>query len=413
MGIFKRQKPIIEEIQQLTIEDLLLGVNTQDIAIDSKIALEIPMVKTCTDLVGDKVASLPIKLYKRNEFGEVTEVKNDTRVKLLNDDTKDTVSSFDMKKNLVIDMLVAGEGYCYIDKKGNRVRSLRYVDNSAVTPLKNFDPIFKDCSLAVNGTKYQQWEFISLLNNSKDGCTGEGIVDTSKILLQSAYYLITNTKSSSKTSNVPKGVLESAKKLTEQAMSSLREGWKKLYSQGNESVIILNDGVTFKAIGSNNQQSQTNEIIQLVDKEICSVIGVPYELATGCGKEEHERLFIKNKIVPILTKLEKELDKNLLLEIEKEQGFFFAFDLSELLKTSMEERYKAYSEGIQKGFLQINEVRQLEKLPRLDGLDGMIKLNLADVLYSPSDGTVFTPNTGSTNNIKSQSKAKEVLEEVV
>ena len=137
MGIFKRQKPIMEERQQLTIEDLLLGVKTQDIAIDSKIALEIPMVKTCTDLVSDKVASIPIKLYKTNEFGEVTEVKNDTRVKLLNDDTKDTVSSFDMKKNLVIDMLVAGEGYCYIDKEGNRVRSLRYEDNSAVTPLKN------------------------------------------------------------------------------------------------------------------------------------------------------------------------------------------------------------------------------------------------------------------------------------
>ena len=208
-------------------------------------------------------------------------------------------------------------------------------------------------------------------------------------------------------------MLESAKKLTEQAMSSLREGWKKLYSQGNESVIILNDGVTFKAIGSNNQQSQTNEIIQLVDKEICSVIGVPYEFATGCGKEEHERLFIKNKVVPILTKLEKELDKNLLLEIEKEQGYFFAFDLSELLKSSMEERYKAYSEGIQKGFLQINEVRQLEKLPRLEGLDGMIKLNLADVLYSPSDGTVFTPNTGSANNIKNPVMVGEVIEETV
>lgn len=409
MGIFKRQKPILEETQPLTIEDLFLGANTQDIAIDSRVALEIPMVKTCADLIGDKVASLPVKLYKKNKLGEVTEVKNDTRVKLLNNDTKDTVSSFDMKKNLVIDMLIAGEGYCYIEKTGNRVKSLRYVDNSAVTPLKNFDPIFKDCSLSINGTKYQQWEFISLLNNSKDGCTGEGIVDTNKILLQSAYYLITNTKSTSKTSNVPKGVLESAKKLSDQAKLSLRENWKKLYSQGNESVIILNDGVTFKAIGSNNQQSQTNEIIQLVDKEICSVIGVPYELASGCGNEEQERLFIKNKIVPILIKLEKELDKNLLLETEKEEGYFFAFDLSELLKANMEERYKAYSEGIQKGYLQINEVRQLEKLPRLEGLDGMIKLNLADVLYSPKAGTVFTPNTGSINNIKSQINTREAL----
>ncbi|WP_346889179.1 phage portal protein [Clostridium sp. UBA1056] len=413
MGIFSRRSKQVES-KVMTIDDLLLTTNDQDIAIDARVALEIPMVKTCVDLIGDKIASLPIKLYRKDKNGQVIEVKDDTRIKLLNNDNGDTISCFDMKKNIIKDMIVSGEGYIYIEKLGTKVKSLRYIENSVVTPLKNHDAIFKDVAFNVNGKQIESWEMLSLLNDSKDGATGFGIIDTNKILLQSAYYIITNQKTQAKTSNIPKGVLESAKKLGEQAIQSIKQNWRDINSKAyGESAIILNDGVTYKPISTSNQQAQVNENTKLIDNEICSVLGVPYELATGCAKEEHEKILIKSKILPIIDKIEKMLNKNLLMSKEKEQGYYFAFDLIDLMKASMKERYEAYSEGIQKGFLQINEVRAIEKLPKIEGLDGMIKLNLADVLYNPSNGNVYTPNTGATQNVKNSVKEEEVIDEAV
>lgn len=82
--------------------------------------------------------------------------------------------------------------------------------------------------------------------------------------------------------------------------------------------------------------------------------------------------------------------EELLLESEK-GGMYWAFDTTELLKGDMLKRYQAYQIALQSNFMQIDEVRYKEDLPRL-GFN-FIKLGLDDVLYDPKTGTVYTANT--------------------
>ena len=77
---------------------------------------------------------------------------------------------------------------------------------------------------------------------------------------------------------------------------------------------------------------------------------------------------------------------------EDEKGtYLFAFDTDDLTKGDIEKRFGAYKTALDSGFMQLDEVRNKEKLPAY-GLD-FIKLGLQDVLFYPDTNQVYTPNT--------------------
>ncbi|MFQ7418980.1 MAG: phage portal protein [Blautia massiliensis (ex Durand et al. 2017)] len=70
--------------------------------------------------------------------------------------------------------------------------------------------------------------------------------------------------------------------------------------------------------------------------------------------------FIKYELSNLLAEFRTALNRAMLLESEK-QMYFFDFDISELIKGDIDKRYNAYSVGIEKGFLQTDEVRKKRK----------------------------------------------------
>lgn len=403
-----KQQPEPREPQ--TVDDLYIELTgkKKEVVINKDNALEIPMVNSCLNLISSKIATLPIKLYKSKD-GVVEEIFDDNRLTLLNKDTGDTIGAYELKENLITDYLLSGESYCYIQKDNTTVKAIRYIDNKEVQTFSDYNPIYKEVSYSVRGVEFKPWELITLLN-TKDGYTTSGLLQSNQEVLRTAWYMLQINKVNSKNGNVPKGVLESEKQVNEGVLASIKDGWKKLFSSQEESdsCIILNAGIKYKPISTSSKDAQLLELSQDLDKKICSILGVPYDLTIGCGNIEHEKVFNKTTIVPLLKKLELAINKSLLLETEKEEGYFFSFDLTELLKDDIETRYKAYQIGIQKGFLQINEVRQIEKLPPIEGLEGYVKLNLADVLYNPETKELFTPNTNKTLSLTGESVEEEV-----
>ena len=118
---------------------------------------------------------MPVKLFKIKS-GKVEEVINDSRVKLLNCDTGDTLDAFQMKKALVRDFFF-GSGYIYIEKNRNETTGLYYVDSSYVVVNYNFEPIYKDYTIFVEKDSFKPYEFIKLLRNTTNGAYGVSITD--------------------------------------------------------------------------------------------------------------------------------------------------------------------------------------------------------------------------------------------
>ena len=368
------------------VNDVLLQALINNEEITREKALTLPAVSGAVDLIGNMIACMPVKLYKY-ERGRVKEQEDDRRVKLLNGDTGDTLDSFQLKKAMVEDYLLGKGGYCFIQRNRNEVVSLRYVEDIYITVLKNFKPIFKDYVILVMGEQYKPYEFIKLLRNTKDGSTGIGLTQELGKTLETAYDTLLYQLSLVKSGGNKKGFLKAQRRLGQEEINTLKRAWRNMYANNSENVVVLNNGLEFQESSNSSVEMQLDQNKRTLADEINKIFHI---------YEDFELTF-KEAIYPIVKAFETALNRDLLLEREKGK-YFFEFDVKEIIKASLRERYEAYKLAKETGFLTLNEIRKTENLEEIEGLN-IINVGLGAVLYSADTHTYFTPNTATTTDM--------------
>lgn len=383
MGLFKRKEKREEEVNEKE-NDLLLKALLAGEGVNRETALAIPVISGYVDLICNTFAMIPFKLYKETEKDgkRTTEEVDDKRVRLLNDDTTDTLDGFQFKKAICEDYLLGQGGYAYIKKIANDFSGLFYVEESNVSITKNSDPIFKSFDILVNGKKYKNYEFIKLLRNTKDGASGTGFVDEISKAVETAIKRLKYEYDLTATGGSRKGFLKSQKHLDAKAMNALKKAWDEYYS-GNGNIVVLNDGMEFQEASNTSQQNE----IDAKNKTFADDIRTIFHIGNTYDD------FIKDAIMPIATAFSTALNRDFLLEKEKE-SYYFAPDTKELMRGSLTERYNAYKIAIETGFKTRNEIRYLEDDDAIEGLD-VINLGLGDVLLIPETKEIYTPNTNT------------------
>jgi HK97 family phage portal protein len=389
-GLFKRKK----ETRVFDSGDALLCALLNTDVVTRPQALNIPSVSACVELIGNTVAMLPIKLYKEVD-GEVTEIKNDPRVALLNDNTGDILNGYQFKKALTADYLLDGAGYAYINRVRNDIVSLHYVARQYTSFNVGTDPIFKRCDILVNGETYRDWQFLKITRNTEDGVRGHGIVEENNLILSVAYTALKYENILNKTGGNKKGFLKSEKKLDPEAFKQVKEAYTNLYKGNTENVMILNNGLEFQEMASSSVEMQMNENKVTNGSEICKIFNVPLgNSSTDTTAVSDYQNFVKLAVLPVLNAIESAANNDLLLPSEK-KTYYWAFDTKEVLKASIKERYEAYQIALNAGFEQVDEVRNREDLPPL-GMDFVKIGGLDSIFYNPKTKGVYIPNTKET-----------------
>lgn len=399
----RKEKRSYEELNRL--QDLLFESGVLTTEVKKEQAMNISSVAACVNLISDTIASLPVYLYKE-ENGRVTKVEGDPRVALLNDDTGDTLDSFQWKKALIEDYLLNGAGYSYINRERNAIKSLHYVDYKNVSVQMNTDPIFKDYDISVNGQTYRDFEFLKITKNTHDGVTGKGIIAEHNRILSVAYNTLVFQDFLIKTGGNKRGFLKSKTKLSKLAIDELKASWSNLHNNNTETekLVFLNDGVEFQESNATAVEMQLNETNQANSLEILKLFLVPPNILNGTANEEQQNNWRKVCIAPKLATLQTAFNKDLLLPSQK-GSFYWAFDTDELYTTDIEKRFRAHEIGIKNGFLQIDEVRYKEDYEPLDL--PFLKFGLQDVLYNPKTKEIYTPNTDKTAKMGEDNKTLE------
>ena len=391
MGLFRKSEKRSEELNEDNGAVLLSALIRGD-SMSKAMALEIPAVSACVGLIADRIASLPLKMYD-SSGGKVTEVDDDVRVGYINGDTGDTLSGSEMLKAWVADYFLTKGAYTYIYKNSyGKVLGLYYVRSEDVSINSNCKPIFKGYAICCDGATYLPHEFIKILRNSKGDGRGHSIIEENPLILSVAYNTISFENQLVKKGGNKKGFLKAKNRLTDAAMDKIKEAWKNLYSNNGENVIVLNDGMDFAESSNTSVEMQLNERKISTDTAICSLFGVPYDMLTGNASEAVKVRFFENAVMPVINAIEAALDRDLLLEGEKDHRYF-AFDTREATRGDIQTRYNAYAVALQNNFMQLDEVRKLEDLEPL-GVN-YVKLGLNDVLLDPKTGRIYTPNTNA------------------
>lgn len=388
MWLFNRSKRDAEPVVEPQVSDVLLRALLTGEPITRQKAMTLPAVSAAVDFITSTVACMPVRLYKRTK-GVVEEVENDSRVRMLNGDTGDTLDGYQLKKAMVEDYLLGKGGYCYIQRSRNDVTGLYYVATDNVSININADPIHKDYDILVGADIYKPFEFVKLLRNTKDGASGIGLtVEVSKAL-ETAYQTLVYQLSLVKAGGSKRGFLKANRKLGQEEIDTLKNAWARLYANSEENVVVLNNGVDFQEASSTSTEMQLNENKQTLAGEINGIFHI---------KDSFEETY-KCAIYPIICAFETALNRDLLLESEKKK-YYFAFDSREIIKASLKERYEVYQLAKQCGLMTINEMRKAENMNTIEGMD-ILNLGLDSVLYNTQTGEIYTPNTDSTKSAQS------------
>ena len=381
---FKKEQRNDNEVIADVAEGLIKSSNT----VTKQQAMSIPVVTKSVNWIASAIAALPIKMYKLTDSG-YQEVQDDYRLALVNEYSGNCMTANDLKRQILTDLLLEGNGYAYISKKGNKIEKLSYIPTCHLTFTESVDNINKVINVWVDGKQVQDYNVFRLVNNTKNGISGIGFISDCQELLGTVLNSL-QYENSSISSGVRRGFLKSKSKLDSDKMNELRRAWKKLTTPNQSDVLVLNAGIEFEDASSTATESQLSQNKVINMHQILSYFGLPTNFFEGVNSDAYLTA-IRIAVLPLVKQFTTALNNFLLLESEK-SNMKFEIDTRSLVEIDANAKYNMYQTALTNGILTIDEVRQREQLPVLDM--SYLKLGLGDVLYNVTDGKIFVPNTG-------------------
>ena len=108
----------------------------------------------------------------------------------------------------------------------------------------------------------------------------------------------------------------------------------------------------------------------------------------------------KNVLLGIIENFEQALSKVLLLESEKQKGYYITFDTTEVLRGNFKEHSETVLKLFEKGLITNNESRELLGFNRAGGK--AYNLQSLGHVYKYEDDTVYIPNMDIKTNINNE-----------
>jgi HK97 family phage portal protein len=161
------------------------------------------------------------------------------------------------------------------------------------------------------------------------------------------------------------GVLTPEQPMRKEQLDIVESSWnnsgKKLGTK------VLPFGFKYSRMGVDPQAAQMKEQRDFQNQEICRIFGVPPSLVgvqsntTYSNTEQQAIQFAKYTIAPLTRRIEQEINAKLVYE--EDRGTFSArYDMSDLLRGDTAARAAYYTQALNVGWMNRDEVRRAEGL---------------------------------------------------
>jgi HK97 family phage portal protein len=175
------------------------------------------------------------------------------------------------------------------------------------------------------------------------------------------------------------GILTADRPINETEAKTIKKRWRRQVSGLNKAhdIAVLGSGAKFQPISLSPSDAQWIESQKFSVNDIARFFGVPphmvgdLERSTSWGSGiEHQSIgFVVYTLRPWLKRIEARVTKELLPGLDR----YAKFTVEGLLRGDSRARALFYASGIQNGWLNRNEVRELEDREPADGLDEFLE----------------------------------------
>lgn len=357
-------------------------------AVTERTAMAIGAVYACIGLIGGAIASLPLKLYRRN--GDARESITSDLWWLLNEQPTPAMSAAVMWEYLTWSLLLHGDAFARIKRISPMSPAI-----AGFVPAHPFDVqvarngerlayIVKDADTQ-QPTTLDQDDILHIPGLGFDGLRGLSPIryaakQAMGLSLAADEYSARFFSNGAR----PDYVVTTPNKMDPEQAKLFRESWMARYSgtQNAHVPAILSGGGDVKTLSLNPEDAQLIETRNFQAADIARFYGVPPHMiglvdkatSFGTGIEQQSIGFVKYTLQRHLVKIEQEINRKV---FRKSLQLFAEFNTAGLERGDTKARNESYriaaGRAGEPGWMTINEIRKLENLPPVEGGDTLFK----------------------------------------
>jgi HK97 family phage portal protein len=334
-------------------------------------ALRVADAYAAVRCLADSVASLPLKVFRRTATGRVPAGSDSRAVQLLERPSPGSTSA-DLISQVMVHLNVHGNAYIGKFRADGEIVQLGLLDPTQVRVELNGQRIVYTLARREGVSEHGPEDVLHIKAMSADGLTGLSPVTQCRLALSLSSNLQEHAKQYFEEGSRPSGILTMPPGSSNEAMDRLREDWRNQQGgiQKMHRVALIDGDASFTPIAFSADDSQFLQQRELSATEVSRIFRVPPWMIgakdggslTYSNVVEQNRAFLTHSLRPWLTRLERAISNDTDL---CPGGTYVAFDLDSMLRANTKERYEAYKLAVEGGWLQLNEIRELEDMPRL------------------------------------------------
>lgn len=342
--------------------------------VDSSAALSLSAVFNAVDQISNDVAKLPKGIYTKidGHRGRAGEHPADY---LISKRPNATMTQFSFHKAMMIHAMLKGNGIAVIsrDKYTGIQKSFELIQPD------DCKKIFKDSGLLYYDIKgfpiLSSEDVIHIPGFSFNGISGVNIFRYAAKNLSAALSAEAFADENFKSKGLLAGLIKTPKSLKPKAKSRLGNAMESRLSKGDtHNIGVLDEGMDFMSITANAQEASLIDWKKISIEDVARWFNIaPHKIkqlenASYSNIEQQSLEHGSDTIVPWAKRFEEEYDYKL-FSFSERPTHYCKFNTNALIRTDIKTRGDYYYKSVLGGWHVRNEIRELEDLNPLKGLD--------------------------------------------
>lgn len=353
------------------------SLSGQNVTLDR--SLRVTAVWACVRLLSETISTLPIKVYERKADGSRVEAVGTDLHNVLTLEPNSVQTPSKLLEFLVASLSIKGNAYFEKKMIGDRLILLQPILPQDVTSIDSgpggkliYTFMRDDKEVKLNGDRIWHIKGFGL-----NGMLGLDVFDVGRDVIGAA--MSSNEASSNffKGGMSVSGAVSTDAILTEEQRKQLTKSLTQFAGSKNTSkTMVLEAGMKYQGISINPEQSQLLETRGYDVEEICRLFKVPPTLIGYMSKQSSwasslealNQQFLTYTLLPILKNIEESITRSLVKPQDRGR-LFVKFNYEGFLRADTAARSQHYQSALANGWMNRNEVREKEDLPRMEGGD--------------------------------------------
>lgn len=345
------------------------------VIVDAESAKTIPAVFACVRVIAETVATLPLDIFKRLDNGTKQKYATHPLQETLHNQANPYQTAVEFRELMTAFALLRGSAFALIDQPDPAREQYDLIPLHPDLMKVRYYGEYGEVRRYFYGTQQKEIRAEDIFHLR--GFDGVGIANAARESMALTKATEEYGQRFFGQGQRPVGFLsvpQNDKRLpmNDIVFKRMQEQLKETYAglEKSHQIAVLEDGMTWQAMGLSAEDSQFLETRKFQTEEIARWFRVPphkighLDKATYSNIEQQSIEFLTDCLRPWLVRWEQTIRRDL---ITQPRFYYAEHNVDAILRGDMETRYTAYATAIDKGIMNPNEVRSKENMnPRDD-----------------------------------------------